>query len=462
MEVDPRLDALLREDRTAREIQARGREFRARYIDPVAQEIDGRLLLDPTFTPHDIIRKACEYRFLSLPIPKFLGGGGMSTVHSAILLEELCAGCAGIANIIGAHYLGLAPVLMSLDLQHFDGCITEVVREERRGNPILFSAAVTEPMAGTDVEDAEFLPGAKLVTFATPVAGGYMLNGRKVFISNGSIARYNVVICATDRQRPVETWSAFIVPAGSDGFSNGRVELKMGQRACHAAELVFENCFIPERNRIGSEGGGAPMTELVLGASRAPVAAIATGIARGAFEKALALSRSVTSGGRKLCERQWVQMTLADMASMVRLARGAYLDAALLFDASVFSALLGRPGIVNPVMKMLGPLRRSALGRSLTSRDMFKRAAVRYVLSKIDRRRSERSLGISSAAKFSCSDLAIQVCLKALEVAGNRGIEERTGIEKCLRDAKLTQIYEGTNQLNRYTVYKTLLGETDH
>ncbi|MBI5478452.1 MAG: acyl-CoA/acyl-ACP dehydrogenase, partial [Deltaproteobacteria bacterium] len=321
MEQSPALERVLGQDPRAGQVLARARAYRQRYIDPVAAELDRRLLLDPHYHPADLVQAGCEYGFLSLPIPTFLGGGGGLALHSAVLLEELCAGCAGIANIFGAHYLGISGLLLSFDLNLFDRFLRLVPEAERRGEPLIFAAAITEPTAGTDVEDADLLHTARLSMGARKVAGGYVLDGRKCFISNGSVARYTMLTCATDRRRPAETWSGFVIPAGTPGFSVGRVELKLGQRACHAAELVFEDCFLPEDLRIGLEGGGVQMTEVVLAASRAPVAAIATGIARGAYEAALAFAREQPDGHGRLIDRQWVQQALADMHAALELGR---------------------------------------------------------------------------------------------------------------------------------------------
>lgn len=439
-------------DKKALEIIHLAREFRRRYIDPVAGEMDRRLLLDPHYHPEEIVKRGCEYRFLTLPVPSFAGGGHGNVLHISLLMEELCAGCAGIANIFGAHYLGLSGILMSFDLGIYDRFIGELVEEERRGNPVLFSAAVTEPMAGTDVEEAEFLPGAKLITTARRVPGGYLLTGRKVFISNGSSAKYNLVICAVDKKRPLETWSGFVVPAGTKGFSVGRVELKMGQRACHAAELVFEDCFVPLENRVGAEGKGMEMTEVVLAASRAPVGAIATGIARGAYERVLQYCKE-----KDLLKKQWVQFALAEIHSGIISQRNHYINSAILFNELIYSRMARGRRFFEPALTLIYNLLRTKLGRKITATENFKNKTSAFLEKRIDRALTSLSLGYSSMAKFLCSDIAVKASLKAMEIMGNEGIEERNGVEKCLRDAKLTQIYEGTNQLNRYEVYKRLV-----
>lgn len=442
----------IRTDKLAISILKKAREFKEKYILPVAHEIDKKLLINHNYYPEEIIKRGAEFRFFSLPLPGILGGSGGGALHVSILLEELCSGCAGIANIFGAHYLGVAGVLVSGDISIYGRFLSKIVEGEKRGEPVIFSAAITEPTAGTDVEDRDLLPLAKLIFAAKKVEGGYLLNGRKVFISNGSIADYHLVVGALDRNKPLETLSGFVVPKDTRGFSVGRVEMKMGQRACPAAELIFEDCFVPEENRVGIEGEGMLAVELTLAASRAPVGAIATGIARGAYERALqyALNKKRNSG--RLIDRQWVNLYLAEMEGMIRAARNAYIRAALFFDNSVMKKMIS--GI--PQYKTFGYLLKRGLYR-LTSSDSFKRRMVQLLKRRLADEGKYISLGLSSLAKFSCSDIAVRVCLLAMKIMGNEGCEERNLVEKYLRDAKLTQIYEGTNQLNRLEVYKRLV-----
>lgn len=446
------LAEIFKNDKRALQIVELAREFRKKYIDPVAFELDKKLLIEPQYHPEEIVRKGCEYGLLTLPLPSFLGGGDGTVLHISLLMEELCAGCAGIANIFGAHYLGLSGILLGFDLSIFDRFLTELVEKEKKGIPVLFSAAITEPMAGTDVEEKDFLKDAKLITYAKRVSGGYLLNGRKVFISNGSTATYHLIICPVERDKHIETFSGFVVPSNSKGFSIGRVELKMGQRACHAAELIFDDCFVPAENRLCTEGAGADMTEVVLAASRAPVAAIATGIARGAYEKVLEYCKQ-----KGILYKQWVQFSLAQIYSMISSARYFYINSALTFDRLIFSQLNRGRVVLDILLKATSFLRKNRVIAGLIAGEAAKNYSTKLIRSRIDNKLKDFSLGISSMSKFSCSDIAVNICLMAMEIMGNEGIEERNYVEKYLRDAKLTQIYEGTNQLNRYEVYKRLV-----
>jgi len=437
-------------------IQKDARDYGERYISPVAMDMDRMIGEDHSYFSWDIVKAGLPYRFLSYIIPKAFGGMGFLTAHFAVLMEELCSFCPGVANIFGAHALGLGPVLFSFDLSLFDRYMREVAEEEKKGSPVIFALAITEPTAGSDVEDSDSLKTARLVSHARRVSGGYILNGRKVFISNGSIAKYIWTGAVLDRSRPVETGVSFVIPSNAKGFSVGRVEKKMGQRACPAAELVFEDVFVPEIDRVGEEGEGERQIAVVLGASRAPVGAIATGIARGAFERLLRYVSSVKVKGKYLFEEQRIKVTLVDLMARIQLARQAYMGAALFNDAFGPARIMQRP-IMRLMEKLPQPiLRFPVLRRFVRSRWLYRKVkemAARHV--------SEEDIRLaaahSSLAKFCSSDLAMDVCSKAVEIMGPDGPLQEYGIEKCFRDAKLTQIYEGTNQINRLYVFKNAL-----
>jgi len=191
--------------RDLEEWQAKAREYGDRYVRPLALEIDRKCQADPGYFDWDLVRSSAPYGFLSMLVPKGVGGGGQLSTATAIVMEELCAVCAGVANIFGASGLGLSGILLAMDFYHYDRCLADLAQGDRSGEPVICAAAITEPLAGSDTEDAEYLRTAKLMTEAKPVSGGYMLNGRKVFISNGSVAKYTTVIAPLDKRRPVET-----------------------------------------------------------------------------------------------------------------------------------------------------------------------------------------------------------------------------------------------------------------
>ena len=204
------------------------------------------------------------------------------------------------------------------------------------------ACALTEPDAGTDVEDLDLLARARISSQARPVPGGYALSGVKRFISNGSVARWLTVLMPVEPSQPLATWTCFLVDSESEGFSVSRVEHKMGQRACHAAELVFEDVFVPHNRVVARAGDGGGATLIVLAASRPPVGAIATGIARGAYERLLTWLREDPAAAGML-ESQHVQLRLAHISEEIHLARQAYMDAATELDIAALGGPLRHP-----------------------------------------------------------------------------------------------------------------------
>lgn len=442
------------------EARARARRFAEDYIRPRALEIDRCAGQDPCYFDWDIVRAGGEHGMLSFTIPSAAGGAGGLVAHAAVVLEELCAACPGIANIFGAHALGISPLLLG-GPAHWDGVLAELVRSERSGAPLLMACAVTEPDAGTDVEDPELLRLARLTSHARRVQGGYRLNGTKRFISNGSVARWITVMMPTDPRRAAETWTCFLVDARSDGFAVSRVEHKMGQRACPAAELTFADVFVPDELVVGREGDGAPSMMIVLACSRPPVGAIATGIARGAYERLLGwLEHEPDAEG--LLEREHVQLALAAMEEEIHLARQAYMDAATELDSAALGGALSHPavralGLVPASVRRSSPVRRRLI--SARTKDV----SVAVLHRTTTERALTRAVGLSSLAKARGADVAMRVTDAALELVGLSAGPVRAELEKLFRDAKLTQIYEGTNQLNRLEVYRGLCrGENIH
>ena len=435
------------------------REYADRYARPRALELDRKMGEEHDYFDWDLVQAGLPYRLLSLVIPEGAGGAGGLCVVCSLAMEELCTACAGIAVIFGAHALGISPLVVSGAMGHWEGCLREIVEAESRGEPILMACAVTEPSAGTDVEDPDFLRTARLGTLAKRVKGGYLLNGTKCFISNGSVARYITLCMPTDRERPLESWTSFLIDSRWEGFSVGRVEHKMGQRACHAAELIFEDLLVPDEYVLGNEGDGMqPGTMMMLAVSRPAVGAIATGIARGAYEHFLEWAKERRRGKRPI-DQQYIQMELARMKTAIQMSRQVYMDAAMALDFMGLGKLMS-----NPLMKAMLILPRTLRG----SRPWKKYFQSRwgqdtvYALMKVSTTDEVSSfiLGYSSLAKAVGADTAMGVSSRCLDLMGTDDSPHRWEMEKCFRDAKLTQIYEGTNQLNRLEVFRGLvLGE---
>jgi acyl-CoA dehydrogenase len=434
-------------------LRARARRFADEHARPRALEIDRRTDRDPSWFDWDLVRAGARHGLLSFLIPKPAGGTGGLATQASIVLEELCAACPGIALIFGAHALGISPLLLS-GAANWDGVLNELVRSEGTNSPQLMACAITEPEAGTDVEDPELLARGRITSHARRVPGGYRLSGTKRFISNGSVARWITLLMPTDPRRPAETWTCFLVDSRSEGFSVARVEHKMGQRACPAAELSLDDVFVPEERVVSREGDGAAATMIVLACSRPPVGAIATGIAQGAYERLLAwLAEDRAAAG--LLDRQHVQLALAGMQEEIHLARQAYMDAATELDRRALGRVMS-----HPVLRTLAAIPAPIRGRAPVSDWLQSPRARDATIAVLRRETSEqamaRSVGLSSMAKARGGDVAMRVTGAALEIAGLRAGPVRAELQKLWRDAKLTQIYEGTNQLNRLEVYRGL------
>jgi len=304
--------------------------------------------------------------------------------------EEFCAACGGLGLLLLAHDLGIAPLFLSGTWTGFKW-FRKVYSKIRAGEKCVAAFAITEPNAGSDVEETEGAVRARIVTRARKTDGGYILNGSKCFISDGGIADYVTLFAALENQG-VESWTCFLVESSMKGYSVGRKEKKMGQKAADASELILEDVFVPEDHRIGEEKSGWALNRNVLNYSRPAVAAIALGIARGALERCMEFCRNTRLGSKRLVDYQDVQIELAEMTIQLMAAR----------------ALTWYCG--------------------------------RYRLP---------SQGISSAAKVFAGDAAFSICNKAMELMGDHGYLHGHGVEKAMRDSRLNQIYEGTNQINR-------------
>lgn len=250
--------------------------------------------------------------------------------------------------------------------------------------------ALTEPGAGSDA--------SRVTTTAVLDGDDYVLNGTKCFITNGGAAETYVVFASTDRTKGVKGITGFIVEKGTPGFVIGKKEEKMGIRASSTTELIFENCRIPKENLLGKIGEGFKIAMVVLDGARIGIGAQAVGIAQGAYEEALQYAKVREQFGKPIAAQQAVSFMLADMAIEIEAARQLVYHAAALKDA-------GRP--------------------------YGKEAAM---------------------AKTFASDVAVKVALDAVQIMGGYGYSREYPVERMLRDAKITQIYEGTNQIQRVVI----------
>ncbi|MDP6945049.1 MAG: acyl-CoA dehydrogenase family protein, partial [Myxococcota bacterium] len=421
-----------------------GRKFARETIYPMSGDHEKAMGKDPYFIDPTFMKRAAEARLFSIACGEGYGGSGLASTGSALVMEELCAGCAGLANIVGAHLLGLVGLLFTRNLELSGRVQQEVCEGERQGRPLVMAAAITEPGAGSDVEDSELMETARICTTATRIDGGFLLSGTKVFISNGSFARYIVVGAALDKSRPRQTWSMFLVDTQSAGFEVGRVESKMGMKANPATQIHLEEVFVPDAQVISDRlGDGMDSTEALLGASRGPVGAIATGIARGALERFLYFASVNTREGETLLSRPEIQDLIAESFEDLCSSRATWMAATLAFDRLGLGSVMG-----SPTYRILS-MRGATLARRLISR---RPEARQWLASRIDdgfAKINDDILAHASLAKRVCSESALQVITRLMDAMGPAALDPEWGMEKAWRDAKLTQIYEGTNQLNR-------------
>jgi len=378
------------------------RQFAAKEIAPYA------LIADKD--PHGFDAKALfvksglagfQTEFLTWPF-----GTATLSVLSSLLMptilkaEEFCSACGGLGLMLLAHELGIAPLFVSGTFSGIFKWQRKIYSEILKGEPAIAAFAITEPGAGSDVEETEGAAKAAINCKARKVPGGWRISGRKVFISDGAVAKW-VTLFAAQEGQGIESWTCFLIDKSMPGFSAGRNERKMGQRGADASELILEDVFVPDDRVIGNVGSGWAICRNVLNYSRGPVGAIALGIARGAFESAVKFCKENRLANKPLMEYQDVQLALADM-----------------------------------LMKLSAM--RATLWRAASYRFPFQAAA--------------------AIAKVFCGDTAWQVCNQAMDLLGNHGYLHTNRVEKAARDVRLNLIYEGTNQINRLAIFESQLG----
>jgi acyl-CoA dehydrogenase len=359
-------------------------DFAEKEIRPKAWEYDK----DGTW-PQDIIEKAWEVGLMNSHIPEEYGGAGASYLDGCLIEEELSWGCSGIQTSLGANGLAAAPVLLggSEEIKKkFLGMLTD--------EPKLASFCLTEPDAGSDVSGMR--------TRAVRKGDTYVLNGSKCFITNGGYADWFTVYAKTDPDAGHRGISAFVVPK-DDTVTVDKKEDKMGQRASNTATITFSDTEVPAENMLGEENKGFKLAMMTLDRTRPGVAAMATGIARAAFEFATAYSKERVQFGVPIAMHQAIQFMIADMATKVHLSRLATWNSAVLLDHGARNTLE------------------------------------------------------SSHAKRFAADSAMEVATDAVQVYGGYGFIKEYPVEKLMRDAKIMQLYEGTSQIQRLVIARETL-----
>ncbi len=443
--------------RETREAVALARRFNDTVARPYALELDRKMHEDPTYLPWDLIKEANRFGFYSGWIPKIFGGKGWNLGTLIPVVEELCSVCAGIGNLIGVQYFGVSILFAGWNVRVIDKICREVVEGEKSGEPCLVSGLVTEPGAGTDAEEVELLAKANVKCHARRVDGGYVVNGTKVFISNGHVSTWHMLIAYEDLSRPDETMILLAVKNGMKGFSFGRMEKKMGHKGCPASEMVFEDCFIPDENVCTNAGqmkglkrsakeSGMQLIDFVVSLTRPGVGAMGTGVARGAYEAALGFARETVVDGKPLIDHEWAQC----------LARLTYME------CNHVTGLYGMASILNmkPLYYYMRAMPTSVLDRVMPAANKLNATTQLFRKIIMDWQKDEdarRASGWASLSKFAATDLGIRNCHLAVEFMGQAGIRQDRWAEKFLRDAKLLQIFEGTNQLNRLNLFKCMI-----
>jgi alkylation response protein AidB-like acyl-CoA dehydrogenase len=445
-----------------RRVVALARKFNDEVARPLSLDLDRRTFTDHDELPWGLVEKCNEWGLFTAFVPKVFGGKGYNLPSLSYFNEEVGSVCLGIANVISVHNLGVACLTVTGNTRVARRVLNEVRHGEKTGVPCLISVSLTEPTAGTDMQDLDLIDRGSIGCRATRVDGGYIVNGTKVFTSSGHLSTWDVLYTCTDPKRPAETMVVLAVRKGTKGFSLGRFEEKLGQRICPASTLQFEDCFVPDDLVLMDARSIATFSDASaqdiyrrhfdfwLCMSRGAIGAWGTAAARGAYEAALSYADETVLDGKPMINHEWVQCRLAEMYANVRLSRLAYLEATqanplynLLQSKHVYYTLKHLPA---QVFNVLGPLLDKPAASRLTSKFLLHRD--------IDQ---SLCVGLSSMAKFAGGELAIKNCQMALELMGANGLRHEQRVEKILRDAKLLQIYEGTAQLNRLDTFKTVI-----
>jgi len=366
--------------------QAMVRDFANNVVKPRATQMDE----DGKF-PWDIFKQAAELGIFGITIDEKYGGCGGDYLTMTLCGEELSRACAGLGTIYLANLsLAFYPINKFGTEEQKQKYAPPVARGEK-----ICCFVLTEPGAGSDA-------GA-ITTTATATGDGIILNGNKIFITNGAEAEIAVVFATEDKSKGNKGISAFIVEKGTPGFSVGKIEEKMGLHGDITAELIFDNARVPKENLLGKAGEGFKVAMALLDGGRVGIGAQGLGIAQAALDAAIEYSKIRVQFGKPISSFQGVQFMLADMATRVDAARMLVYRAARMRD-------MGLP---------------------------YSKEA--------------------SMAKMYATDTAMQVATDAVQIFGGYGYSKEYPVERYMRDAKITQIYEGTNQIQRMVIAKHLV-----
>jgi len=361
------------------------REFAEKEVKPLAEELD-----EQERFPTETVEKLAKYGFMGIPFPKEYGGQGCDALAYAMCVEEISRVCATTGVVISAHTsLGAEPIRKYGTEEQKQKYLVPLAKGEKIG-----AFGLTEPGAGTDASGQQ--------TKAVLDGDNYILNGTKIFITNGGVADTYIVFAMTDKSQGNRGITAFIVEKDFPGFSIGKKELKMGIRGSATTELVFENCVVPKENLLGAEGKGFGIAMGTLDGGRIGIASQALGIAQGALDEAVAYTKERKQFGRSIFDFQNTQFKLADMKVRVEAAR------LLVYKAAI-------------------------------AKDTQKRYSAEAAM-----------------AKLYAAETAMEVTTKAVQLFGGYGYTRDYPVERMMRDAKITEIYEGTSEVQRMVIASAL------
>ena len=362
------------------------REFAINEVKPLAAEID-----ENERFPVETVEKMRQTGMMGIPVPREFGGQGCDTMTYILAVEELSRVCGTTGVILSAHTsLAIDPLMQYGTPEQKEKFLRPLATGEKLG-----AFGLTEPNAGTDAAGQQ--------TRAELDGDTYILNGSKIFITNGKEADIYIIFAMTDKSKGTRGISAFIVEKGTPGFTFGTKEKKMGIRGSSTYELIFTDCRIPVANMLGREGRGFGVAMGTLDGGRIGIGAQALGLAAGALDTTIAYVKERKQFGRPIAKFQNTQFQLADMATRVEAARLLVYKAAHLKDAGK-----------------------------------------KYSME-------------AAMAKLFASETAMEVTTKAVQLHGGYGYTREYDVERMMRDAKITEIYEGTSEVQRMVISANIL-----
>ena len=364
------------------------REFAVTEVEPLAADIDKEHRF-----PVETVEKMAKYGLLGVPFPTEVGGAGGDHISYAITVEELSRVCASTGVICSAHTsLCCWPIFKYGKPEQKAKYLPDLLSGKKLG-----AFGLTEPNAGTDASGQQ--------TRAEDMGDYWLLNGAKVFITNGGYAEVFVVMAMTDKSKGNHGISAFIVEKGDEGFSIGKTEDKMGICASSTTELIFQNCKIPKDRLLADVGQGFKVAMSTLDGGRIGIASQALGIAQGALDVTVEYMKARKQFGKKLSQMQALQFTVAELATQIEAARLLVYRAADMKDKHL----------------AYGPA--------------------------------------AAMAKLFAAETAMHVTTKCVQLHGGYGYTKDYPVERMMRDAKITEIYEGTSEVQKMVIAASVLGK---